>query len=98
MEEKNKLYVGNLEYNVTEEELRKAFDDKGIQTKELRIVKDKYTGRSKGFGFVEVTSEEDVQKAIDSLNGEDLRGRKLRVNKARRPRPRMGRRSFERRI
>ncbi len=92
MLEKNKLYVGNLEYSVTEEELTKTFNDNGISIKELRIVKDKYTGRSKGFGFVEVDNENDVQKAIDALDGKDLKGRSLRVSKARPPRKNFNRR------
>lgn len=92
MLEKNKLYVGNLEYSVTEEELAKTFNDNGISTKELRIIKDKYTGKSKGFGFVEVDNENDVQKAIDVLDGKDLKGRKLRVSRARPPRKNFNRR------
>ncbi len=86
MEEKNKVYVGNLEYGVTEESLKEAFESKGIQISEAKIIKDKFTGKSKGFGFVEVPSEEDIQKAIDGLDGQDLNGRKLKVSKARRPR------------
>ena len=87
-EEKSKVYVGNLEYSVTEDELKKVFEDNGVQTKGAEIIKDKYTGSSKGFGFVEVTSEEAVQKAIDSLNDQDLKGRKLKVNKANKPKER----------
>jgi len=90
--EKNKLYIGNLEYSVTEEELTKTFNDNGISIKELRIIKDKYTGKSKGFGFVEVDNEDDVQKAIDILNGKDLKGRNLRVSRARSPRKNFNRR------
>jgi len=84
--EKNKLYVGNLEYSVTEEELTKTFNDNGISIRELRIIKDKYTGKSKGFGFVEVNNEDDVQKAIDILDGKELKGRNLRVSRAHLPR------------
>ena len=86
MEEKNKIYVGNLEYGVTEESLKEAFESKGVQTSEVKIIKDKFTGKSKGFGLVEVPSEEDIQKAIDSLDGQDLNGRKMKVSKARKPR------------
>jgi len=90
--EKNKLYVGNLEYSVTEEELTRTFNDNGISIKELKIIKDKYTGKSKGFGFVEVDNEGDVQKAIDILDGKDLKGRNLRVSRARPPRKNFNRR------
>ncbi len=83
MEQVNKLYVGNLDFNTTEDELKGYFDQKGIQSKSVTLIKDKYTGRSKGFGFVEVESEEVIQKAIESLDGQELNGRKLTVNKAR---------------
>jgi len=82
MDQVNKLYVGNLEYNTTEEEIKSHFEQKGIQTKAVTLIKDKYTGRAKGFGFVEVESEEAIQKAIEALDGQELNGRKLTVNKA----------------
>ena len=82
----SKLYVGNLEFNTTEEELKSHFEQKGIQTKSITLIKDKYTGRAKGFGFVEVESEEVIQKAVEALDGQVLNGRKLTVNKARPPR------------
>lgn len=85
LEQKDKLYVGNLEYSITEDDLKTAFEGKGIKTKIVEIIKDKYTGRSKGFGFVSVETEEEAQKAIDSLNGQDLKGRSLRINKAKKP-------------
>ncbi len=88
IEEKSKVYAGNLEYSTTEDDLKKFFEDKGISTKSVEIIKDKYTGRSKGFGFVEVESEEAIQKAIESLDGQDLKGRKLKINKAKKPRER----------
>jgi len=84
-EEKSKLYIGNLEYGTTEEDLKTLFEQKGISPKEVTVIKDKYTGRSKGFGFVEVSSEEEIQKAVEILNDQDLKGRKLRVSKARKP-------------
>ncbi len=87
-EEKNKLYVGNLEYGATEDEIKGFFEEKGIVPKEVTIIKDKYTGRSKGFGFVEVGSEEEIQKAVETLNDQELKGRKLKVSKARKPRQR----------
>ena len=88
MEQASKLYVGNLDYNTTEDEIKSHFEQKGIQTKSVTLIKDKYTGRAKGFGFVEVESEEVLQKAIEALDGQELNGRKLTVNKAKPPRER----------
>ncbi len=90
MESVNKLYVGNLDYNTTEDDIKSHFDQKGIQTKSITLITDKYTGRAKGFGFVEVESEEVLQKAIEALDGQELNGRKLTVNKAKPPRERSG--------
>jgi RNA recognition motif-containing protein len=76
------IYVGNLPYDVTEEELQKAFSAFGsVQT--VKIIKDMYSGKSKGFGFVEMPSKDDGQAAIDGLNGKDFKGRTLNVNQAR---------------
>ncbi len=88
--EVSKLYVGNLDFNTTEDEIKSHFEQKGIQTKSITLIKDKYTGRAKGFGFVEVESEDVLQKAIEALDGQELNGRKLTVNKARPPRERSG--------
>ena len=88
--EVSKLYVGNLDFNTTEDEIRSHFEQKGIQIKSITLIKDKYTGRAKGFGFVEVESEDVLQKAIEALDGQELNGRKLPVNKARPPRERSG--------
>lgn len=90
MEQASKLYVGNLDYNTTEDEIKGHFEQKGIQTKSVTLIKDKYTGRAKGFGFVEVESEEVLQKAIEALDGQELNGRKLTVNKAKPPKERSG--------
>ncbi len=86
--EVSKLYVGNLDFNTTEDELKSHFEEKGVQTKTVTLIKDKYTGRAKGFGFVEVESEEVLQKAVEALDGQELNGRKLTVNKARPPKDR----------
>ena len=86
MSDENKLYVGNLEYGVDEEVLKSFLDSKGIQAKEIKVIKDKYTDRSKGFGFVAFETDEELQKAIEVLDGQDLNGRALKVNKARPPR------------
>jgi cold-inducible RNA-binding protein len=90
MEQVNKLYVGNLDYGTTEDELKNFFVEKGIEPKAVTLIIDKYTGRAKGFGFVEVESEEVLQQAIEALNGQELNGRKLTVNKAQPPRERTG--------
>ncbi|MDF1562277.1 MAG: RNA-binding protein [Deltaproteobacteria bacterium] len=78
-----RLYVGNLSYNTTEEGLRDAFGADGRNVVEASIVMDRDTGRSRGFGFVEMGSDEDAQAAIDALDGADLDGRNLKVNEAR---------------
>ena len=76
------IYVGNLSYEVTEQDLREAFETFGEITS-VRIIKDKYSGRSKGFGFVEMSKKEDAESAINGLKDKDLKGRKLNVNEAR---------------
>ena len=77
-----KLYVGGLPYSTTEDQLRDAFAEAGAVESSV-IIMDKMSGRSKGFGFVEMTSDEDAQKAIDMWNGKDFGGRTLTVNEAR---------------
>lgn len=77
-----KLYVGSLPYSVTEDELRDLFSAFG-EIESVRIITDKFTGQSKGFGFVEMASVEDAKKAIDGMNGKQLNGRTLIVNDAR---------------
>jgi len=76
------IYVGNLAYEFTDDELRKEFEAFG-QVASATIIKDKYSGDSKGFGFVEMPTEEEAQAAIDGLNGKEVKGRALNVNKAR---------------
>ena len=80
-----KIYVGNLSYEVTEDDLKLAFKEFG-QVETVTIIKDKYSGQSKGFGFVEFASKAEGQAAIDGLNGKEVKGRTLNVNEAR-PRP-----------
>jgi RNA recognition motif-containing protein len=77
----NKIYVGSLSYDTTDDGLNTVFSAIGTVLSAV-VIKDRETGRSKGFGFVEMESEEDVQKAIDALDGSELDGRKLRVNKS----------------
>ena len=76
------IYVGKLSYEVTEEDLWQAFEPFG-QVESATIIKDKHSGQSKGFGFVEMASKAEGQSAIDGLNGKELKGRALNVNEAR---------------
>jgi len=84
MDEEKKIYIGNIDYDVTEEDLREILKEKGVEAKDIKIIRDKFTGRSKGFGFAEFENDEQIQKAIDSLDGEELKSRKLKVSQARR--------------
>jgi len=79
---KMNIYVGNLSNEATEEDLKQAFETFG-QVESVKIIKDKYTNRSKGFGFVEMPSKAEGQSAIDGLNGKELKGKALNVNEAR---------------
>ena len=76
------IYVGSLSYEVTEEDLKEAFEAFG-QVESVSIIKDKYSGQSKGFGFVEMPAKAEAQSAINDLNGKELKGRTLNVNEAR---------------
>lgn len=76
------IFVGNLDFNVSEDELRNLFGTYG-QVDRVTILTDRDTGRSRGFGFVEMTNAEDGEKAIAALNGTQLSGRTLNVNEAR---------------
>jgi len=76
------IYVGNLAYSVTENDLRSAFESFG-QVSSINIIKDKFSGQSKGFGFVEMPSADEARSAINELNGKELNGRALNVNEAR---------------
>jgi RNA recognition motif-containing protein len=81
------IYVGNLAFNVTEGELKQAFEDFGEVTS-AKIIKDKYSGESKGFGFVEMSDGTEAQAAIKGLNEKELKGRGIKVNEARPPKDR----------
>ena len=82
-----KLYVGNLDYDTTSEGLRELFSQFG-EIVSADVISDRYSGRSKGFGFVEMSSEEEAKAAIEGLDGKENEGRTLKVNEARPPRPR----------
>jgi RNA recognition motif-containing protein len=84
-----KIYVGNLSYDVAEENLRQTFEAFG-QVSSATIVKDRYSGQSRGFGFVEMLDQTEAQAAIQNLNGKELLGQQMNVNEAR-PRTDRGR-------
>jgi len=77
-----KLYVGNLSFNTTENELQELFAQAGT-VQEVSLMQDKFTGKSRGFAFVTMGSDEDAQNAISKLNGQTVEGRPLTVNEAR---------------
>jgi len=81
------IYVGNLSYQATEEDLRQAFEAYG-DVDSARIITDRETGRSKGFGFVEMANDDQAKAAIEGLNGTELAGRAITVNEARPRQPR----------
>jgi len=76
------IYVGNLAREVTEDDLREAFAVFG-QVNTATVIKDRFSGESRGFGFVEIPSKNEAQTAIDEMNGKDLKGRTINVNEAR---------------
>lgn len=88
------IYVGNLATEVNEEDLRQAFEAYG-EIASVNIIKDKFSGKSRGFGFVEMPSQEEAQSAIEGLNGKDLKGQALNISEARpRRENRGGRREY----
>ncbi len=76
------IYVGNLAHDVNEEDLQEAFKEFG-QLTSATIIKDKFSGKSRGFGFVEMPGKAEAQSAIDGLNGKELKGKRLSINEAR---------------
>ncbi len=79
----NRLYVGNLPFSATEDQVRELFGQNERTVTEVKLITDRDTGRPRGFGFVEMGSDEDVEGAINALNGYSLDGRALTVNEAR---------------
>ena len=77
-----RIYVGNLSYDTSEDDLRAAFEAHG-QVDSVSIISDQYSGRPKGFGFVEMPNDEEAKKAMENLNEKDLGGRPIKVNEAR---------------
>ncbi len=78
-----KLFVGNIAYEATEDELANFFSQNGFPATSVKIILDKFSGRSRGFGFVELENADDLDKAISALDGQDFAGRTLVVKKAR---------------
>ena len=86
----NKLYVGNLPFSVTEEGLSSKFAECGT-VDSAKLITDRDTGRSKGFGFVEMSSDDEAQEAISKFDGQDFEGRNIKVNEAKPQAPRENR-------
>ncbi len=81
-----KLFVGNLPHSTTDSALAEFVTSAGFHVASATVVRDKFSGQSRGFGFVELSDGEDLQRAIEGLNGQSLEGRRLTVNEARPPR------------
>ena len=81
-----KLYVGNLPFQATEEDVGGWFTQAGVTPANITLVRDRFSGQPRGFGFVEVTNDEDANRAVQALNGHDFMGRNVVVNEARPPR------------
>ncbi len=81
-----KLYVGNLPFQATEEQITALFTETGVTAANVTLVRDRFSGQPRGFGFVEVNSDEEADRAVQGLNGHDFMGRKIVVNEARPPR------------
>lgn len=86
----SRVYVGNLSFSVDEQQLRTLFEESGRQVLEVKIVTDRFTGRPRGFAFVDMASQDEANEAIKSLNGRDIAGRTLTVSMAREREPRGG--------
>lgn len=93
-----KLYVGNLSYSTTDESLRSYFSDNGnLNVASAQVIKDRDTGRSRGFGFVEMATDEEAEKAISLFNKSMFEGREISVNEARPQTPKPARSGFDNR-
>jgi len=79
----NRLFVGNLSWDTTEDTLRSTFEQGGRTVKDVHIVNDRETGRPRGFGFVELSSSQEAQAAMSELDGIEVDGRPIRINEAR---------------
>ena len=90
-----KLYIGNLPFSVDEEGFKKLFE--GYEVEEATLIKDKFSGRSKGFGFVTIADDEAAKKVVAEMNGKEIEGRELKVSEARPMEDRPPRRDFNQR-
>src|ERR1019366_5667280 len=81
-----KLYIGNLPFQATEEQVNALFTETGVTAANVTLVRDRFSGQPRGFGFVEVNIDEEAERAIQGLNGHDFMGRNIVVNEARPPR------------
>jgi RNA recognition motif-containing protein len=81
-----KLYVGNLPFQATEEQLTTLFSQTGVTAANVTLVRDRFSGQPRGFGFVEINNDEEADRAVQGLNGHDFMGRNIVVNEARPPR------------
>lgn len=86
-----KLFVGNLPYSATEADITDFFTQSGVAVDSVNVMRDRFTGEARGFGFVEINDDSAANRAIEALNGRDLMGRALVVNEARPMIPREGR-------
>lgn len=86
-----KLYVGNVPYQATEEQLQEWFAQGGITVDNINLIRDRFSGQPRGFGFAEINSDDEADRAIQTFNGKDFLGRRLVVNEARPPREGGGR-------
>jgi RNA recognition motif-containing protein len=78
-----KLYVGNLPFNASEEQLQEWFGQVGVNPSAISLIRDRFTGQSRGFAFIEIANDEEANRAVTSLNGQNFGGRNLVVNEAR---------------
>jgi len=85
-----KLYVGNLPFSATEDSLHDFFSQAGVNPSAVNLIRDRFTGQSRGFAFVEISNDEEADRAINSMNGQNFGGRNLVVNEARPQEPRAG--------
>ena len=85
-----KLYIGNLPFQATEEEIGEWFTQTGVTPSSVMLIRDRFTGQPRGFGFVEIQNDEEAARAVQALNGQQLKGRSIVVNEARPPRDAAG--------
>lgn len=85
-----KLFVGNLPYGANETDVQNLFADAGVTVDSVTVMRDRFTGQARGFGFVEINDDAAAQRAVDACNGKELMGRALVVNEARPMAPREG--------